>query len=165
MPTDSEIISLAFISLRKKIGLKFWELALLCNVCTGMDETPWPESTSAVHRPSDRRLSAKLVPTFADRGCQLVSVTFPYGRILRFLEQSRYSFLQVAPQLYSRGWVNPVLDLVLPRKPSSAENAFCWMLNNFYHWYSVIKFSSCWKIHNVNIARLPAVCFSHTVHR
>jgi hypothetical protein len=36
-------------------------------------------------RPSDRRLSAKLVPTFADRGCCIVSTTDPYGRILGFL--------------------------------------------------------------------------------
>jgi hypothetical protein len=31
-------------------------------------QTPWPESASELYRPSDRRLSAKLVPTFADRG-------------------------------------------------------------------------------------------------
>jgi hypothetical protein len=31
-------------------------------------KTPWPESASEQHRPSDRRLSAKLVQTFADRG-------------------------------------------------------------------------------------------------
>jgi hypothetical protein len=31
-------------------------------------KTPWPESASELHRPSDRSLSAKLVPTFADRG-------------------------------------------------------------------------------------------------
>jgi hypothetical protein len=30
--------------------------------------------------PSDRRLSAKLVPTFADRGCRVVSGTDPSGR-------------------------------------------------------------------------------------
>jgi hypothetical protein len=29
---------------------------------------------------SDRRLSAKLVPTFADRGCHMVSATDPHGR-------------------------------------------------------------------------------------
>jgi hypothetical protein len=29
------------------------------------------------------RLSARLVPTFADRGCHVISVTDPYGRILR----------------------------------------------------------------------------------
>jgi hypothetical protein len=38
--------------------------------CYGIDpdkslkKTPWPQSASELHRPSDRRLSAKLVPTF-----------------------------------------------------------------------------------------------------
>jgi hypothetical protein len=36
---------------------------------------------------TDRRLSAKLVPTFADRWCHVVSVTGPYGRILGFLNR------------------------------------------------------------------------------
>jgi hypothetical protein len=31
-------------------------------------EQTWPESTSELYRPSDRRLSTKLMPTFADRG-------------------------------------------------------------------------------------------------
>jgi hypothetical protein len=64
---------------------------------------PWPESASELYRPSDRRLSAKLVPTFADRKCQVVRVTDPYDRILRFLDQSRYFFFQAALRLYSRG--------------------------------------------------------------
>jgi hypothetical protein len=34
------------------------------------NQTPWPESASELYRPSDRRLSAKLIPTFADRGVQ-----------------------------------------------------------------------------------------------
>jgi hypothetical protein len=50
-------------------------------------KTPWPESTSEPYRPSNRRLSAKLVPIFADRGCHLVSVTDPYSRILGFLDR------------------------------------------------------------------------------
>jgi hypothetical protein len=66
-------------------------------------QTPWLESASELYRPRDRRLSAKLVPTFADRGCRVVSVTDPQGRILGFLDRSRYFFFQVAPQLYSRG--------------------------------------------------------------
>jgi hypothetical protein len=66
-------------------------------------QTPWPESASELYRPRDRRLLAKLVPTFADRGCHVVSVTDPYGHILGFLDRSRYFFFQVAPQLYSRG--------------------------------------------------------------
>jgi hypothetical protein len=54
--------------------------------------TPWPQSASDLYRLSYRRLSAKLVPHFADRGCHVVSVTDPYGRILGFLDRSRYFF-------------------------------------------------------------------------
>jgi hypothetical protein len=32
-----------------------------------------------LYRPSDHSLSAKLVPTFADRGCHVVSTTDPHG--------------------------------------------------------------------------------------
>jgi CBS-domain-containing membrane protein len=49
---------------------------------------PWPESASKLFRPSDRHLSAKLVSTFAEKGCHVVSVTDTYGRILGFLDQS-----------------------------------------------------------------------------
>jgi hypothetical protein len=58
---------------------------------------------------TDRRLLVKLVPTFTDRGCDVVSVTDPYGRIDAFLDRSRYYFSRVASQLYSRGWVYPGL--------------------------------------------------------
>jgi hypothetical protein len=40
---------------------------------------------------------------YTDRGCRVVSATGPYGRILGFLDRSRYFFFQVAPQLCSRG--------------------------------------------------------------
>jgi hypothetical protein len=40
----------------------------------------------------------------------------PHGCILSFLDWSRYYFFQVAPQLYSRGWVDPVPDPLLLRK-------------------------------------------------
>jgi hypothetical protein len=36
---------------------------------------PWPESATKSYRPSHCRLSAKLVPTFADIRCHVVSVT------------------------------------------------------------------------------------------
>jgi hypothetical protein len=45
--------------------------------------------------------SAKLVPTFLDRGCHVVNATDPEGHILAFLGQSRYFFFQVVPQLNS----------------------------------------------------------------
>jgi hypothetical protein len=35
----------------------------------------WPESARELYLPSDRRLSTNLVPNFADRLCDLVSVT------------------------------------------------------------------------------------------
>jgi hypothetical protein len=57
-------------------------------------QTPWSESASELHRPSDSRFSAKWLPTFEDKGCQVVSVTDPYGRILDFLDRSRYLFIK-----------------------------------------------------------------------
>jgi hypothetical protein len=63
----------------------------------------WPDSASELYRPSDRCLSAKLVPNFSDIGYHVVSVTDPYSRIRGFLDRSSYFFLKVAPQLYSRG--------------------------------------------------------------
>jgi hypothetical protein len=62
------------------------------------------------------------MPTFADRGYRLVSVTNSYGRILGFLDRSRYFFFQVSPQLYSRGRVDLVPDPLLLRKPGNAWN-------------------------------------------
>jgi hypothetical protein len=61
------------------------------------------------------------MPRFEDRGCHVVSVTDLYGRIFGFLGRSRYYF-QVAPQLYSRGWVDPAPDPLLLRKSGSAGN-------------------------------------------
>jgi hypothetical protein len=58
----------------------------------------------------------------AARGCRVVSATYPYGRILGFLDWSRYYFSQVATKLYSRGWVDTVPDLLLLRKSGSAGN-------------------------------------------
>jgi hypothetical protein len=46
----------------------------------------------------------------------VVSTTDPYGRILWFLDRSRYFFFQAAPQLYSGGYrvkINQLLLLLL----------------------------------------------------
>jgi hypothetical protein len=51
---------------------------------------PWSESESELYWPTDRRLSAKWLPTSSDRGCHVVSVTEPYNRIVGFLDRSRY---------------------------------------------------------------------------
>jgi hypothetical protein len=48
-------------------------------------ESTWPESASKLYRPSDRHLSAKLVPTFADKGArgQRDGSLSPYSRLSR----------------------------------------------------------------------------------
>jgi CBS-domain-containing membrane protein len=51
--------------------------------------SPSSESASELYSRRDRCLSAKLVPTFADKGCHVVSVTDPYGRILGLLDRKR----------------------------------------------------------------------------
>jgi hypothetical protein len=43
-------------------------------------KTPGLQSAGELYRPSDRRLSAKLVPTLADRGCRVVRATNLHGR-------------------------------------------------------------------------------------
>jgi hypothetical protein len=84
----------------------------------GPIKASWPESASEIYRLSDRRLSEKLVPTFADRGCHVVTVTDrPYYQLSR---PEPLLFFQVASQLYSQGWGNPVQDLLLLRKSDSA---------------------------------------------
>jgi hypothetical protein len=70
--------------------------------------------------PTERsQLVGEVSANFSDRGCRVVSATDPHGRIL---DRSRYYFSQVAPQLYSRGWVDPVSDPLLLRKSGSAGN-------------------------------------------
>jgi hypothetical protein len=94
--------------------------------------SPWPESASELYRPSERRLSEKLVPTFADRGCHVVSVTDLYCRILRFLDRSRYYFFQVALQLDG---MDPVPDPLLLRKSGSTSS----LINNMKEYYVASK--------------------------
>jgi hypothetical protein len=47
---------------------------------TTTKKTAWFQSASEPYRPRDRNLSASLVPTFADRGCRVVSATNPQCR-------------------------------------------------------------------------------------
>jgi hypothetical protein len=77
------------------------------------------ERTITTERPP---LVGEVNAKLEDKGCCVVSATDPYGRILYFLDPSRYFFFQVAPQLYSRGRVDPVPDPLLLRKCGSAGN-------------------------------------------
>jgi hypothetical protein len=111
--------------------LTTWNMVLLYKLIVAQIAKKWcvmearknsVASARDLYQPSDRRLSANLVPTLADRGCYVVSVTDSYGRILGFLDRSHCFFFQVAAQLYSRGWVDPVPDPLLLRKSGSAGN-------------------------------------------
>jgi hypothetical protein len=77
------------------------------------------ERTIPTERPP---LVGEVVPTFEDRGCRVVSATDPTVVNLGFLNRSGYFSFQVAPQLPSRGWVDPVSDPLLLRKSGSAGN-------------------------------------------
>jgi hypothetical protein len=92
-----------------------------------LNQTLWPESASELYRPGDRRLPAKLVPTFADRVSHVVSVTDPYGRNLGFLDWSRYYFFQTNPQLYSQRWVDPVPDPLLLHGIAGSRTRDLWI--------------------------------------
>jgi hypothetical protein len=55
-------------------------------------QTPWPESQS------DRRLSTKLVPTFADIRCRVVSATNPSSCLL--FRTQLYRFVRTSQQTH-----------------------------------------------------------------
>jgi hypothetical protein len=77
--------------------------------------TPWPESARELYRPSNGRLSAKLVTTVAE-------ILRPYSRFSRPEPLYFFSSFQVVPQLYLRRKVDPVPDPLLLRKSRSAGN-------------------------------------------
>jgi hypothetical protein len=52
----------------------------------------------------------------------VVSSTDSHDHIMEFLDQSCYYFFGVAPELYSRGCMDPVSEPLLLRTCSSAEN-------------------------------------------
>jgi hypothetical protein len=57
--------------------------------------------------PTERSpLVGEVVPTFADKGCHVVNVTEPYGRIFGFLDRSHYFSFQVAPRPQRRSQLN-----------------------------------------------------------
>jgi hypothetical protein len=72
-------------NLPSSVDMQSWVLGALISKQTN----PVAWARERIYRPSDHRLSAKLVPTFTDRGCHVISVTDPYYRILGFLDRAR----------------------------------------------------------------------------
>jgi hypothetical protein len=69
----------------------------------------------------ERTITTERPPTVGEVSANTWSVWHPYCLILDFLDRNRYFFFQVAPQLYSCDWVDPVPDPLL-RKSGSAGN-------------------------------------------
>jgi hypothetical protein len=59
----------------------------------GLNHTDNIRSASELYRSSDHHLLAKLMPTFADRGCRMIGATHRHGHIPDFLDLSHYFFL------------------------------------------------------------------------
>jgi hypothetical protein len=83
---------------------------------TKLNWITWPEPSSEQYRRSDRDLSVKLVPTFADRGYRMVSTTDPYGRILEFLHRSRYFFFPSTSSIVLTRLSGPIT------RPTTSQN-------------------------------------------
>jgi hypothetical protein len=82
-------------------------------------------STNSVAWVRERTRRAERSPLLGEVGanfCCVVSKTHRYGGILGFLDLSLYCFFRVAPHMYPRGWVEPVSNLLFPRKFCSASN-------------------------------------------
>jgi hypothetical protein len=82
-------------------------------------KTPWPESASELYRPSDHRLSVKLVPTFEDKECHVISVTdptagaatYPFKYLLNCTHEAEWTPFQT--HYFSEKQVAPRIDLDL----------------------------------------------------
>jgi hypothetical protein len=81
------------------------------------NQIPWPEFADELYRPSDHRLSVKVLRiegfAWSARRTRIFSI---------FLERSRYFSFQVTSQFCSWGWVDPVPDPILLRKSGNAGN-------------------------------------------
>jgi hypothetical protein len=103
------------------LGIKQFYISFT-NKAMKIKQTPWPESARELYRTSERRLSVKVVPTFYGQRTWRAQRDWSLRPYSRFSRPEPLLFFQVAPQLYSRAWVDSVPDPLLYRKSGSAEN-------------------------------------------
>jgi hypothetical protein len=110
--------------------------------------------------------SAKLVPSFADTGATWSAWRIPTAVFSDSETRGAAFSFQVAPQLYSRGWADPVPDPLLLRKSSGAGNR-TWIsgskarnfdrytteaVNQYYAWHDNVQASIRWNIREGKIS-------------
>jgi hypothetical protein len=106
------------------------------------DLPSWPESASKLYRPSDRFMSEKWVPTFADRGCHVVSVTDPprpYSRLCRPRCQTKIFKWNFHPLTSIRVW-----NVILRSQITIKTHIICYSIGGFS---SPVLFPAVWYIH------------------
>jgi hypothetical protein len=118
-----------WIVIAEELQLRFlswgfpWSLSL--PLCEFWDK----QQTNSVAWARERTITTERPPLVCEVSAKFCEKRVSRGKlngsprlILGFLDRSRYFFFQVAPQLYSQGWVDPVPDPLLLRKSGSAGN-------------------------------------------
>jgi hypothetical protein len=85
--------------------------------------------TNSVAWVRERTIPTEWPPLVGEVSVNFLPIEVPSGQrdwslrpYSHFLDRSWYFFFQVAPHLYSQGWMDPVPDPLLLRKSGSAEN-------------------------------------------
>jgi hypothetical protein len=130
---DQNIKMYPIVTPQYSILLTHNSVVMMCNRTTAMHPFKFNSLLLLELSPSGRAAnsadtSQHFMEPEGSLPCSQESSTGPYHeqRIptavnLGFLDRSRY-FLEIAPQLYPRGWVDPVPDPLLLRKSGSARN-------------------------------------------
>jgi hypothetical protein len=88
-------------------------------------QTPWPESASELYRPSDLRLSTKLVPTSADRGRHVVIAFKSYWTLCFLYGRCRVKY-SVCSETKAGAYTEPPFEITATAKQGSSHHRkFC----------------------------------------
>jgi hypothetical protein len=111
------------LRLRKAMSASSQAVAYSCRALMNQKQAIFVAFSSRVNYTDLPTAAAgEVMPTFAYVGVTWSARRFPTVVNLGFLDRIRYFFFQVAPQLSSRGCVDPVTDPLLLIKSGSAGN-------------------------------------------
>jgi hypothetical protein len=110
--TSSDLPQDKFFEIVHGISLTLSSLYRL--IRTNINRSLWFYSATELHRLSD--LLGRLVSNFRVELVPCLVQRIPTVVNLCFLEQSPYIFIQIAPRLSSRGWVDTIPDTIASQK-------------------------------------------------